>query len=68
MNVQSCVGFRVGFGPRGIVWRKSRDAEMVQDAGGVFNTGQKDNGGVGGKKGFIYSSSCDQIQTLRFVG
>jgi len=68
VNVQSCVGYRVGFGTTGVVWCKSRVIEMVQDAGSVFNMGRKDDGGVGGKKGFIYSSSCNQIQILRFVG
>ena len=38
---------------------KLRDVEIVQDAGGVFNMGRKDNGCVGGKKGYIYSRSCD---------
>jgi len=37
-------------------------------AGGVFNMGGKENGGVGGKKGYIYSSSCDLVHILRFVG
>jgi hypothetical protein len=37
-------------------------------AAGVFNTGGKDNGGVGGKKGYIYSRSCDLIHMLCFVG
>jgi len=37
-------------------------------AGGVFNTGGKENRGVGGKKGYIYSSSCDLVHILRFVG
>jgi hypothetical protein len=35
---------------------------------GVFKTGGKDNRGVGGKKGYIYSSSCDLIHILRIVG
>jgi len=34
----------------------------------VFNTGGKDNGGVGGKKGYIYMSSCDLIHILCFFG
>jgi len=34
---------------------KSYDIERVQDAGGVFNTGRKYNGGVGVKKGYIYT-------------
>ena len=50
MNVQSCVGYQVCFGTRGVVLCKSRDVDIVQDAGGVFNTGSKENGGVGGKK------------------
>jgi len=37
-------------------------------AGGVFNTGGKENRGVGGKKGYIYSSSCYLVHILRFVG
>jgi len=37
-------------------------------AGSVFNTAGKENLGVGGKKGFIYLSSCDLVHILRFVG
>ena len=40
MNVQSCVGYRVCFGTRGVVLCKLRDVEIVQDAGGVFNCWQ----------------------------
>jgi hypothetical protein len=40
----------------------------VEDAGGVLNTGGKENGGEGGKRGYIYSTSCDVIHILRFVG
>jgi len=29
--------------------------------------GRKENGGVGGKKGYISSSSCDFIRILRFA-
>jgi len=50
VNVQSCVGYRVCFGMRGVVLCKSRDVEIVQDAGSVFITGRKENGGVGRKK------------------
>ena len=53
---------------QGIVLWKSRNVEGVEDAGGVSNTGEKENGGVGGKKGYIYSSSCDLIHILHFVG
>ena len=42
--------------------------ESVEDAGGVLNTGGNENGGEVGKKGYIYSSSCDLIHILRFVG
>jgi len=59
VNVQSCVGAQVCFGTRGIVLSKSHDVEIAQDAGGVFNTGGKEKGGLCGKKGYIYSSSCD---------
>jgi len=68
VNVQGCVGYQVCFGTRGIVLCKSYDVEIVQNAAGVFNTGRKDNGGVGGKKGYIYLSSCDLIYMLCFVG
>jgi hypothetical protein len=58
----------VGFEMRGVVLCTSRDVKIVQDAAGVLNIGEKDNGGVGGKKGYIYSSSCDLIHILHFVG
>jgi len=48
-NVQSCVGYRVCFGTRGVVLYNSRDVEIVLDAGGVFDTRGKENEGVGGK-------------------
>jgi hypothetical protein len=53
---------------RGIVLCKSHDIKIVQDAAGVFNPGAKDSAGVGGKKGYIYSSSCDLIHILYYVG
>jgi len=68
VNVRSCVVYQVCIGTRGVVLGKSRDVEIVQDAGSVFNMGGKENGGVGGKKGYIYSSSCDLIHILHFVG
>ena len=52
------------FGTRGVVLCKSRVVERVQDPGGVFNTGGKQNGGEGGKMGYIYSSSCDFLVQL----
>ena len=42
--------------------------ERVEDAGHVLNAAGKENGGEGGKKGYIYSSSCDLIYILRFIG
>jgi len=46
---------------------KSRNVETVQDAGGVFNTGVTENGGLGGKKRNIYSSSCDfWVELVRY--
>jgi len=53
---------------RGVVLCKSPDVEIVREAASVFNTGRKNNGGVGGKKRYIYSSSWDLIHILRFVG
>jgi hypothetical protein len=42
--------------------------ERVEDAGGLLDTGGKENGGEGRKKGYRYSSSCDLIHILYFVG
>jgi hypothetical protein len=42
--------------------------ERVEHAGGVLNTGGKENGGKGGKKGYLYSSSGNLIHILHFVG
>jgi hypothetical protein len=42
--------------------------ERVEDAGGVLPTGGKENGSEGGKKGYIYPSSCHLIHILCFVG
>ena len=41
---------------------------MCLIAGCVFNMGEKENRGVGGKKGYIYSGSCDLDHILRFIG
>ena len=68
VNVPSCVGYLVCFGTRSVVLCMSRVVEIVQDAAGVFNTGGKDNGGIGGNKGYIYSSPCDSIHIQRVVG
>ena len=68
MKEHSCVGYWVCFGMRGVVLCQSHDVEIVQDTGGVCNMGSKENGGVSGMKGYIYSSSCDLIHIVRFVG
>jgi hypothetical protein len=34
----------------------------------VSSWGGKENGSEGGKKGYIYTSSCDLIHILRFIG
>ena len=53
---------------RGIVSCKTHDVKRVQDAGGVFSTEGKVNGGEGGKQGYIYSSSCDFLDQLVLLG
>ena len=58
----------MSFGTRGIVLYQSRDVERVEDSGGVLNMGGNENGGVGRKKGYLYSSSCDLIHILCCVG
>ena len=42
--------------------------QRVENPGGVSNTGGKENGCEGVKKGYIYSSSCDLIHILTFIG
>jgi hypothetical protein len=43
--------------------------ERDQDAVGVYNMRGKENGGIGGKKGYIHSSSSDfLVQLVSFVG
>jgi hypothetical protein len=64
----SWIGCRVCFGTRAVVLFKPCDVESAEAAGGELITGGKENVGVGGKKGYIYSSSCDLIHILRFVG
>jgi len=54
----------MGFGSRGVVLCKSRDVKTVEDAGGVLSTGGIENGGVGRKKGYLYSSSCNFLVQL----
>jgi len=63
-NVQSCLGYRVCFGTWDVVLCKSHDVERVKDAGGVSNRRGKENAGLGGKKGYIYSSSSNFLVQL----
>jgi len=51
----------VCFARRGVVVCKSPDVEIAQEAGVVYNAGGNENGGVGGKKQFISSISCDLL-------
>jgi hypothetical protein len=44
---------------RDVVLNKSRDVEIVQDAGGVFHVGGKVNRDVDAKKGYIFSNFCN---------
>jgi hypothetical protein len=63
-NVQSCVGYGVCFGTRGIEFSNSRDVNIVQDTCCVFNTGGKEDGSAGVEKGYISASSCDILVQL----
>jgi hypothetical protein len=67
-NIQSCVGYQKCFGTRDIVLCKSQDVKRVEDAGSMLNTGENEDGGDGRKRRYFYSSSCDLIHILRFVG
>jgi len=65
--VQSCVGYWVCFGTRGVVLCRSGDVEIVQGAGSDFNMGGNGNGGIGGKKGYIYWRCCYfLVQLVRY--
>jgi len=52
-NFQSCVDYQVCFGTGGVVWCKSGVDERVQDPGSAFNMGGEQDGGEGGKMGYI---------------
>jgi len=58
-NIQCCVDYWVSMGMRGVGLCKSHDIVRVQDAGSLLIMGGTENGGVSGKMGYIYSSSCD---------
>jgi hypothetical protein len=63
-NVRECVGHWVCFGWWGGVLFKLRCIQRVDDTSSVLNTGGKEIRGVGGKKGYIYSTSCDVLVQL----
>jgi len=66
-NVQSCIGYQVFLAMRGVVLFKSCDVEICLDSGGVLNTEWKQNGAVGGKKGYIYLSFWEfLVQLVRY--
>ena len=48
-NVQHFIGHRLCFRTRDIVLCQSQDVDIVQDAGGVFDTGRKKNCSLGGE-------------------
>ena len=52
------------FTMRGIVLCMSHDIKIAQDGGGVYNMGGNAKRGVGGVKGYIYSSSGDILVQL----
>jgi hypothetical protein len=54
----------VCFGTRGVILCKSHDEEIVQSAGGAFNSEVDENGGVGRKDGYIYPSCYDFLVQL----
>jgi hypothetical protein len=54
----------VCFGTSGVVLCKSRVVERIQDPGGVFDTGGKQNGGEREQMGYIYWSSCNFLVQL----
>jgi hypothetical protein len=63
-DVESCEGYQVCIGSRGICLPKSCDVKRVKDAGRVLNTGGTENCCEGGKEKYIYSSCCDRIHIL----
>ena len=62
--MESYIDYRVWFRTRSYAVCKSCDVEILQDCGGVFNSGGKENCSVGAKKRYIYSSFCDFLLQL----
>jgi len=63
-DLQSCAGYWLCFGMKGVVLCNTHGVKIVKEAGGVFNTRGEEYGGVSGKNGCIYSSSCDFLVPL----
>jgi hypothetical protein len=61
------VGYVVCFTGRGVILYKTRDVDGIDDTGSEVNPGGRENGGVDGKKGYLYSSSRNLIHILCFV-
>jgi hypothetical protein len=51
-NNPSCLRYSVYIGTKGVVLCKSHDVKRDHYAGGVLNTGGKENRGVHGKTGY----------------
>jgi len=60
-NIERFEGNHVCFEMRGVGLNKLHNVEIVQDDGGELNTEGKEKGGVGGKKGYIYTRSLVQL-------
>jgi hypothetical protein len=63
-NERRGAGYQLCWGMIGVILCKLLDFKRVQDAGGVFKTRGKKNGGGGGKKGYIYLGSCNVLVQL----
>ena len=61
INVQCCVDNWLNFATIGGVFHKSCEVKIVQHDYGVSNMGANGNGGIGGKKRYIYSSFLVQL-------
>jgi hypothetical protein len=66
-NRECTVGNQVCFRITGVILCMSRDVKIVQDTCIVGNMGKIGNGGVGGKKGYIYLNRGDFfVQLVRY--
>jgi hypothetical protein len=63
----NCVGYVVCITARGVILCKTRDVDGIEDTRSEVNPGRRENGGVDGKKGYLYSSSRNLIHILCFI-